>query len=122
MVLIPELINAFLLKEADFDWDSEVDFWVPINQIAKSIEATLESFAEAEVVRMKKQLESFEQRLVKQLKQRHEQVLQSIDFISERIIPENSLQERYFHWLQFAPSGAYKELLKQIHASTQKQE
>lgn len=83
---------------------------------AKSIEPTLESFAEAEVVRMKKQLESFEQRLVKQLKQRHEQVLQSIDFISERIIPENSLQERYFHWLQFAPSGAYTELLKQIHA------
>ena len=83
---------------------------------AKSIEATLESFAEAETVRMKKQLESFEQRLVKQLKQRHEQVLQSIDFISERIIPENSLQERYFHWLQFAPGGGYKELLKQIHA------
>ncbi|WP_343636400.1 bacillithiol biosynthesis cysteine-adding enzyme BshC [Fluviicola sp.] len=83
---------------------------------AKSIEATLESFAEAETVRMKKQLESFEQRLVKQLKQRHEQVLQSIDFISERIIPENSLQERYFHWLQFAPSGAYNELLKRIHA------
>lgn len=82
---------------------------------AKSIEATLESFAEAETVRMKKQLESFEQRLVKQLKQRHEQVLQSIDFISERIIPENILQERYFHWLQFAPSGTYKELLNQIH-------
>ena len=83
---------------------------------AKSIEATLESFAEAETVRIKKQLESFEQRLVKQLKQRHEQVLQSIDFISERIIPENTLQERYFHWLQFAPSGAYNELLNQIHA------
>ncbi len=83
---------------------------------AKAIEATLESFAEAETVRIKKQLESFEQRLVKQLKQRHEQVLQSIDFISERIIPENTLQERYFHWLQFAPSGGYKELLNQIHA------
>lgn len=82
---------------------------------AKSIEATLESFAEAETVRMKKQLESFEQRLVKQLKQRHEQVLQSIDFISERIIPENTLQERYFHWLQFAPSGGYQELLNRIH-------
>jgi bacillithiol biosynthesis cysteine-adding enzyme BshC len=82
---------------------------------AKSIEATLESFAEAETVRIKKQLESFEQRLVKQLKQRHEQMLQSIDFISERMIPENTLQERYFHWLQFAPSGAYKELLNQIH-------
>ncbi len=83
---------------------------------AKSIEATLESFAEAEAVRMKKQLEGFEQRLVKQLKQRHEQTLQSIDFISERVIPENSLQERYFHWLQFAPSGEFKNLLQSIHS------
>lgn len=82
---------------------------------AKSIEATLESFAEAEAVRMRKQLEGFEQRLVKQLKQRHEQTLQSIDFISERVIPENSLQERYFHWLQFAPSGEFKQLLQSIH-------
>lgn len=40
---MPELINAFLLKEADFDWDSEDVFWVPINQIAKSIEATEEA-------------------------------------------------------------------------------
>lgn len=85
---------------------------------AKSIEATLESFAEAEAVRMKKQLESFEQRLVKQLKQRHEQTLQSIDFISERVIPENSLQERHFHWLQFAPSGEYKHLLQTIYQHT----
>lgn len=82
---------------------------------AKSIEATLESFAEAEAVRMKKQLEAFEQRLIKQLKQRHEQTLQSIDFLSERIIPENSLQERYFHWLQFAPSGEFKNLLRAIY-------
>lgn len=85
---------------------------------AKSIEATLESFAEAEAVRMKKQLESFEQRLIKQLKQRHEQTLQSIDFISERVIPENSLQERYFHWLQFAPSGEYKQLLQNIYQAS----
>ncbi|MDR0801175.1 bacillithiol biosynthesis cysteine-adding enzyme BshC [Fluviicola sp.] len=85
---------------------------------AKSVEATLESFAEAEAVRMKKQLEVFEQRLIRQLKQRHEQTLQSIDFISERIIPENTLQERYFHWLQFAPGGGYKDLLQAIYQGT----
>ncbi len=117
-----ELKKLFLKENEGDDLDLSV-LYAEFNTLrstmiekAKSIEATLESFAEAETVRMKKQLESFEQRLVKQLKQRHEQVLQSIDFISERIIPENSLQERYFHWLQFAPSGDYKALLKQIHA------
>lgn len=120
-----EELKKLFLKENDGDDLDLSGLYAEFNTLrstmiekAKSIEATLESFAEAEVVRMKKQLESFEQRLVKQLKQRHEQVLQSIDFISERIIPENSLQERYFHWLQFAPSGAYNELLKQIHAET----
>ncbi|MDF3028973.1 MAG: hypothetical protein K0S23_3280 [Fluviicola sp.] len=116
-----ELKKLFLIENEGDDLDLSV-LYSEFNALrstmiekAKSIEATLESFAEAETVRIKKQLESFEQRLVKQLKQRHEQVLQSIDFISERIIPENTLQERYFHWLQFAPSGAYKELLNQIH-------
>lgn len=85
-------------------------------QKAKSIDVAMESFAEAEAVRIRKQLESFEQRLLKQLKQRHEQSLQAIEFVSDRVIPENSLQERHFHWLQFAPSGAYKQLLQQIYA------
>jgi bacillithiol synthase len=117
-----ELKKVFLKENESDDLDLSV-LYTEFDRLrstmiekAKSIEATLESFAEAETVRMKKQLESFEQRLVKQLKQRHEQSLQSIDFISERIIPENGLQERHFHWLQFAPSGAYNQLLNRINA------
>jgi len=82
---------------------------------AKAIDVSLESFAEAETVRMSKQLESFEQRLVKQVKQQHDQSLKAIDAVYDRLFPENELQERYFHWLNFAPNGDYSPLLEQIY-------
>jgi bacillithiol synthase len=82
---------------------------------AKEVDSSLESFAEAETVRMSKQLEMIEQRLVKQVKQQHEQALKSIDAVCDRFMPENELQERYFHWLNFAASGDYSSLLVQIH-------
>lgn len=81
---------------------------------AKAIDISLESFAEAETVRMAKQLESFEQRLIKQVKQQHEQALKGIDAVCDRFMPNNALQERYFHWLNFAPSGDYTPLLHRI--------
>lgn len=89
---------------------------ITVIEKAKSVDVTLESFAEAEMVRMRKQIESIEGRMVKQVKQQHEQALKSIDFVCERFLPENTLQERYFHWLHFAPSGDYKSLLDQIYA------
>lgn len=83
----------------------------------KSIDEAMLSATEAEMARISKQVESLQHRLVKQLKQRHENTLSSIDFISERILPAGTLQERYFHWLQFAPSGNYSDLLNQIYAA-----
>lgn len=84
-------------------------------QKAKAVDISLESFAEAETVRMAKQLEAFGQRLTKQVKQQHEQALKSIDAVCDRFMPHNQLQERYFHWLNFAPSGEYAPLLEQIY-------
>lgn len=85
---------------------------------AKEIDVSLESFAEAETVRMAKQLEAFEQRLLKQVKQQHEQSLKAIDAVCDRLFPENELQERVLHWLNFAPNGDYSPLLEQIYAAT----
>ncbi len=83
---------------------------------AKETDSSLESFAEAEAVRLKKQLENFEQRLVKQVKQQHDQSLKNCDFIAERLFPNGGLQERHYHWLHFAPSGEYKRLFQAIYA------
>jgi bacillithiol synthase len=84
---------------------------------AKEIDVSLESFAEAETVRMSKQLEVYEQRLLKQIKQQHEQALKAIDGVCDRFLPGNVLQERALHWLNFAPSGDYSGLLNAIEAA-----
>ncbi|MES2557335.1 MAG: bacillithiol biosynthesis cysteine-adding enzyme BshC [Bacteroidota bacterium] len=84
---------------------------------AKEIDVSLESFAEAETVRMSKQLEVYEQRLLKQIKQQHEQALKAIDGVCDRFLPGNVLQERALHWLNFAPSGDYSGLLTAIEAA-----
>lgn len=82
---------------------------------AKETDSSLESFAEAEAVRLKKQLENFEQRLVKQVKQQHDQSLKNCEFVAERLFPNGGLQERHYHWLHFAPSGDYKRLFQAIY-------
>lgn len=82
---------------------------------ASQTDKSLESFAEAEVVRLQKQIENFEQRVVKQVKQKNEVQLKQIDGISDKLFPSGGLQERHFHWLHFAPSGNYDELFKAIY-------
>jgi bacillithiol synthase len=85
---------------------------------AKSIDASLESFAEAESVRMEKQLDNYEQKLIKQVKQQHDQSLKNIDAVTDRLFPGNGLQERWFHWLQFAPDGNISPLFRAIYEAT----
>jgi len=81
---------------------------------AKAVDVSLESYAEAETVRISKQLEAYEQRLVKQVKQQHDQSLKAIDSVYDRLFPANELQERSFHWLNFAASGDFSPLLNAI--------
>ena len=85
-----------------------------VDKAAKT-DKSLESFAEAEVVRLQKQIENFEQRIIKQVKQKNEVQLKQIDAIAEKLFPSGGLQERHFHWLHFAPSGNFDELFKAIY-------
>ena len=81
----------------------------------RSVAQSLENMAEAESVKMQKQLEQVEAKLIKQVKQTHEQALKSIEFVCERFMPENTLQERYFHWLHFAADGNYADFFQRIY-------
>lgn len=81
---------------------------------ARSLEPQLTSMVEAEFARISKQKESLEQRLIKTVKQRHESSLGAIDFVADRFLPENQLQERYFHWLNFVPSGDYPMFFNEL--------
>lgn len=81
---------------------------------ARSLDPQLTSMVEAEFARISKQRESLEQRLIKTVKQRHESSLNAIDFVSDRFLPENQLQERYFHWLNFVPSGDFPTFFSEL--------
>lgn len=80
----------------------------------QAIDSSLIGYSEAELVRIRKQVESIEHKLMRQVKSRHEQALHAIDFVVDRTIPENLLQERFFHWLHFAPDGNFHTLFQRI--------
>jgi uncharacterized protein YllA (UPF0747 family) len=115
------LRSAFIREEGEAVLDiSEIqknfdEMRTAIIEKAKNVDVSLESFAEAETVRMEKQIEAFEARLTKHVKQQHEQSLKAIDFVCDRFLPHNTLQERYFHWLHFAPSGDYLRLFQSLY-------
>ncbi len=97
-------------------YDAFEQFKKTLVEKTSSVAQALENMAEAESVKMFKQLEQIESKLVKHVKQGHEQSLKSIEFVCERFMPENTLQERYFHWLHFAPDGNYSKLFHRIYA------
>lgn len=117
-----EMLKKRMLQEMSSD---DVDFSAvqsaaetlktALHDKAAATDKSLESFAEAEMARLQKQIESFEQRVIKQVKQKNEVQLKQIDAISDKLFPSMGLQERYFHWLHFAPSGNYSELFKAIY-------
>jgi uncharacterized protein YllA (UPF0747 family) len=92
-----------------------IDFQEVIKTSVLSVDQGLESWLSAEMTRMQKQIETIEQRMLKQVKVKYEQQLKNIEFVSERFLPERTLQERYFHFLHFVPSGNYSELFDKIY-------
>lgn len=82
---------------------------------AKQIDVSLESFAEAESVRIEKQIETYEQKIIKHLKNQHEQALKQIDAIGDKFIKDGELQERKFHWLNFTRMSELDQFLQFLH-------
>lgn len=117
-----ELKKRFLAENAEENVDFSsvnskfTDFQNEIKSSVLSVDQGLESWLSAEITRMQKQIETIEQRTLKQVKVKYEQQLKNIDFISERFLPERTLQERYFHFSHFVPSGNYSELFDKIYA------
>jgi bacillithiol biosynthesis cysteine-adding enzyme BshC len=117
-----ELKKRFLAENAEENVDFStvnskfIDFQEAIKTSVLSVDQGLESWLSAEMTRMQKQIETIEQRTLKQVKTKYEQQLKNIEFVTERFLPERTLQERYFHFLHFVPSGNYSELFEKIYA------
>ena len=80
-----------------------------------SVDKTKESFINAELARMKKQLESIQAKAVKFSKANHDQAMKSIEFIKSRVNPNGGLQERSENFFRFCKSGEVTPVIHQLY-------
>ena len=65
----------------------------------------MDSFLGAEMKRIEKILEGFEQKMVKSEKSKHDKALKSMDFVFDRLFPKGGLQERSMNFFQLCADG-----------------
>lgn len=80
-----------------------------------SVDQTKESFINAELARMKKQVESIQAKAVKFSKANHDQAMKSIEFIKSRINPNGGLQERSENFFRFCHAGEVTSVMSQLY-------
>ena len=118
---VEEIKQTYLLQNSEDELDtSEIDHRFEelksaLIEKSKQVDAGQLSAAEAECARIEKQVDAFKQRLKKQVRQQHDQALKSLESISQRLYPNNELQERALHWLNFAADGNFSTLFEKVY-------
>jgi uncharacterized protein YllA (UPF0747 family) len=92
----------------------KVTLYSKINQV----DTGLQKYAEAELVRLDKQIESVKEKLTRSVKQQHETLIRSIDQISEKLFPGGGLQERSLNLFTMCPDGKVFDRIAQLYKST----
>ena len=86
-----------------------------IASIASTVDASLQSWAEAEKAKVRKQLSDIETKLRKAEERKHEEVIKSVMGIRDKILPGGKLQERQESVFTFLVNDA--DLIQKMYAS-----
>lgn len=86
-----------------------------LKKITLDFDASLVSFIEAENMRIQKQVEVVEQKLLKQQKLQMETELKQVEDLKSKLFPQNGLQERHDNFMNFCPTGDYKSLFSDLY-------
>ena len=70
-----------------------------------NVDSSKEQFANTEIAKLTKQIESVKEKAIKMSKGKHEQAMKSIDQIKSKLFPNNGLQERSVNFFQFCADG-----------------
>ena len=104
---IEEIIKSFTLQQTgdSFEMNEErIELEKLFQQLKSKISAldkTLENQIAAEQTRVLKFIQSLEERLLKTEKKKHEDSIQQIRKLKEKLFPDNSLQERHESFIAF---------------------
>lgn len=80
-----------------------------------STDPNLERMAIAEVVKMAKQIENIGEKLFKSIKSKHDNELQTIDQLKNKLFPGNGLQERSVNLFSICAGVKVNERIAQLH-------
>ena len=120
---IDELKKQYVLtnssEELNFtNLDSSfTDFSSTLSKQIIQIDPNLHSFASSEIIRIEKQILSIKQKLIKTEKGKHEQILNQIEQIKNRLFPNGGMQERSMNFFSLCSDGQVTKHLEYIYNS-----
>ncbi len=118
-----ELKRLYVLENSgdDLDFTQLDEMSIQLsNQITSQItqvDAALQSFAAAEVVKLEKQLEGIKAKLIKQQKSRFDNAMKQLEDIHEKMFPQSGVQERKDNFFSFCASGEVFPLLETLKSA-----
>jgi len=80
------------------------------------VDSGLQKYAEAEVVKLDKQLEGIREKLTRTMKQRHENQMNTIDHLFLKLFPDGVMQERALNIFSMCPDGRVHDRISQLHS------
>ena len=110
-----------LLQEAAHQLDFEkvdnytMQLTTSISDQAKNLDLNAEKMVAAEIVKLNKQVDLIKDKMLRSMKQQHENVLNQIDQVFTRLFPDGSLQERKLNIFSMCPTGAIHARIEQLH-------
>lgn len=118
---IDELKKEYLSENAADD----IDF-TPLESALGEVESafeqlmgdpSLKQYREVELKRLHKQMDGVKAKLTKMAKGKHDQAMQVIDSVKERLFPGRGLQERSVNFLHFCADGKVEQRLTELYSA-----
>lgn len=86
------------------------------------VEPNMGGYAKAEITKLEKQLSGVKSKLIKLSKSKHEQSMNIIDQIKEKLFPNDGLQERSSNIIAFSPEGNISERIDMLYRAIDPEE
>ncbi len=111
-------LQEFAGDEVDFlELDERVkELKYSIYEKVVKVDVNLEQYAQAEMVKMNKQLDSIKDKLVKTVKQRHDNAMKTIDQIYDKLFPNGGMQERSLNLFSLCSDGKVTPKIAYLHS------
>ena len=118
-----ELKKKYVLKNSADELNFEnidksfSEFCTTLSKQIIKVDANLKSYSEAEISRLEKQLISIKQKLIKTEKNKHENSLNQIEQLKNKLFPNGGLQERSMNFFSTCADGNVYSHLTEIYNS-----